>query len=476
MIKSHLEGHGYGETSLVATSLCCDELARPLERELTNLYGSYFAFGGLAGFPFGGVTAFNAMAHHIPDGGSCVVVYGPHVGVDRNGTVGTVERRGRMKCGGCCGSGVAAHTYVQSVMKGQAKIIDPPMDPLDAQQSYVSSMLLPYGPRLAAASDPMTQLPFALFDAQDELMRKIIAKGCSSVSGEGKIAMIGGIQINTPPGMSDYFMPLRFDVLNNKGIVVDRIIRAPSSETTSMIMQSFPKAIPNAALVNKLTKVLGEFGFGNNSLLATSLCCDEVNRTLETELCAVFGDHFNMGGLAGFPFGGVTSFGAMAHHIPDGGSCIIVYGPHVGVDGSGKVGTVERRGRAKGGTCCGSAVAAAMYVATVFKGGAEVCIPVDPLDSQQAFVGKMLLPHAERLDHAKEPMVELPYALFDAQDELMQRIVAKGCSEIGNNGTIALLGGIQINTDEGTSDYFLPIRFDLLNNKGDVIKKLSFEA
>jgi hypothetical protein len=34
-------------------------------------------------------------------------------------------------------------------------------------------------------------------------------------------------------------------------------------------------------------------------------------------LVDAFGHHFNLGGLAGFPFAGVTGFGAMAHPIPD---------------------------------------------------------------------------------------------------------------------------------------------------------------
>eukprot|EP00957_Ditylum_brightwellii_P104699 7979346-Ditylum_brightwellii.AAC.1 len=118
-----------------------------------------------------------------------------------------------------------------------------------------------------------------------------------------------------------------------------------------------------------------------------------------------------MGGLAGFPFGGKTSFGAMAAHIPDGGSCLVVYGPHVGVDSTGKVGTVERRGRANGGSCCGSAVAAAGYVGSVFNGDAEEASPpTAALDAQQYFVGSMLLPYAERLEESEEKMVELPYA------------------------------------------------------------------
>ena len=45
-----------------------------------------------------------------------------------------------------------------------------------------------------------------------------------------------------------------------------------------------------------------------------------INRGLETKLAQKFGGNsFSMGGLAGFPFGGVTSFGAFAHHIPNPG-------------------------------------------------------------------------------------------------------------------------------------------------------------
>jgi hypothetical protein len=65
------------------------------------------------------------------------------------------------------------------------------------------------------------ELPYALFDAQDELMQKIVAKGCSNVAGNGKIALLGGIQINTPEGMADYFLPLRFDIRDNRGVVFD---------------------------------------------------------------------------------------------------------------------------------------------------------------------------------------------------------------------------------------------------------------
>lgn len=51
-------------------------------------------FGGLAGVPFAGKTGFNAFASHVPDDGNLLVLYAPHVGMDKMGNLGSVERKG----------------------------------------------------------------------------------------------------------------------------------------------------------------------------------------------------------------------------------------------------------------------------------------------------------------------------------------------------------------------------------------------
>jgi len=245
---------------------------------------------------------------------------------------------------------------------------------------------------------------------------------------------------------------------------------SPSEKVASV----FPTALTNAAFVDNLTFALHQHGFSNETtLVATSLCCDEVNRDLEKDLKHAYGDHFSMGGLAGFPFGGVTAFCAMAHHIPTNGNCIVLFGPHVGVDSDGVVGKVNRRGRLESGACCGSATAAADYVHRVCRGDcAEHCSPVEALDAQQTFVGNILLPYGTRLAEAADPAVELPLALYDAQKDLMARIVARGVSAVGENVQIALVGGIQVNTPAGTPDYFVPMTFDLLDHKGEKMADL----
>ena len=173
--------------------------------------------------------------------------------------------------------------------------------------------------------------------------------------------------------------------------------------------------------------------------------------------------------------GGVTSFGAMVSHVPDGGSCLVIYGPHVGVDWDAKVGTVNRRGKEKGGTCCGSAVAASRYVNSVYKGEVkEAAAPTQNVDAQQLYVGSVLLPYAQRLANAADPMIELPYSIFEPVDNLIQKILEKGAANAGNK-KIALLGGIQINTPAGISDYFLPLRFELRDSKNEVLENLFYE-
>jgi hypothetical protein len=243
----------------------------------------------------------------------------------------------------------------------------------------------------------------------------------------------------------------------------------------AMVTKAFPRAITNKELVDKVTAALAEFGYGETSLVATSLCCDEVNRTLEADFAKHYTDNFSMGGLAGFAFGGVTSFGAMAHHIPDGGSCLVVYGPHVGVDADGNVGAVNRRGRAAPGACCGSACAALGHVCGVVNGEVKAADPsvyADPVECQQAMVGNLLMPYAEKLSKSSAPMVDLPLALYDAQKKLMNSIIAAGCQEVAGEGKIALLGGIQINTPNPESDFFLPLDFEVRSNANASIKDL----
>jgi len=239
-----------------------------------------------------------------------------------------------------------------------------------------------------------------------------------------------------------------------------------------MVKTTFPGAITNKKLENKVVHILARKGFeGDNTLLATSLCCDELARCLEDDLGKVYGKNFFLGGLAGFPFAGNTGFGAMSAHIPDNGFCLIVQGPHVGITQTGLVGKVEREGIKLVDNCCGSAIAASNYLKGITEGGATITTNIQSFsDFQQGAVQELILPHGKRLADAEVRMKELAYALFESQDMLLQDIISAGKGGL-KEGT-AVLAGIQINTGPTTMDYFHPLRFDYIDNKGNVVEDL----
>lgn len=74
----------------------------------------------------------------------------------------------------------------------------------------------------------------------------------------------------------------------------------------AMITSIFPGALSNKELEERVVETLSEeLGYtSDNTLLATSLCCDELARRLEHDFRNIYGKNFNLGGLAGFLFAG----------------------------------------------------------------------------------------------------------------------------------------------------------------------------
>lgn len=251
---------------------------------------------------------------------------------------------------------------------------------------------------------------------------------------------------------------------------------SPSSvkDVMSKAKTAFPGVITAHQLARSLDVILSSLGVEKtNTLLATSFSGDEVNRDVEDELRALFGQNFNMGGIGGFPFGGQTALGSLAHHVPENGTCLIVYGPHVGIDFDGVIGRVNRRGHHGSGACCNTALASLAYVKAV-RAGEQIHSPdpSDPIDAQQVFVDSALLEHGERLEKAENPNIELPHAMYDCIETFFKRLMKKCARDFRDNVTIVMLGGIIVNTPEGTPEYFLPKKFNLCNNTGEVAHDL----
>ena len=71
-----------------------------------------------------------------------------------------------------------------------------------------------------------------------------------------------------------------------------------SQEFEDIVQSTFPGAITNQVLVQNTVSLLSKKGYdGENTLLATSLCCDELARKLEDDFNGIYGKNFNLGGL-----------------------------------------------------------------------------------------------------------------------------------------------------------------------------------
>jgi hypothetical protein len=247
---------------------------------------------------------------------------------------------------------------------------------------------------------------------------------------------------------------------------------AEDPEFDRLVQSKFPGAISNKELATRVTGLLEEKGFSPaNTLLATSVCADELARELEDEFVVIYGTNFNLGGLSGFPFAGNTGWGAMSAHVPDNGFCLTIHGPHVGITKDGLIGKVERSGIALVDTCCGSAVAASNYLMSITDGTAAINPKLQSFsDFQQGAVQELILPFGKRLARAEDRMRELPYALYDSQEVMVTDIVNTGKASIKQG--LAILGGIQINTGPDTLDYFHPLRFDYFDADGNLVENM----
>ncbi|PTN08186.1 hypothetical protein [Mangrovibacterium marinum] len=191
--------------TIAAYSLCPDELNNPVVEKIRELFGPAFALGGISGYPFTGVTGFNAFGDHIPDGGNAFIFYGPHIGIDaaRNGYVHRVgQQRDTLSCGAALGA------YQQLVESGGAK---PELNHADYQQWRIKQMFLPHLneiPQLA----PELKLVDLVYGESHAFVLEQAARIKEQFNAR-RMFLLGGVVLNTPLTLADYIQLRSFDVL-----------------------------------------------------------------------------------------------------------------------------------------------------------------------------------------------------------------------------------------------------------------------
>lgn len=258
---------------------------------------------------------------------------------------------------------------------------------------------------------------------------------------------------------------------------------ASSSPFEAGMRKSFPGSMPNSAVALRVASALKERGYtATNTLFASSVCSDEINDTADSIVADLQNKMqvdgvFNLGGLGGLPFVGITGMGAFLSHCPEQGKVFIVFGPHVGIDAKGTVGTVERIGQDGPHTSCGAGIGA--YKAIMGK-------PVT--DEDMAFIGTkdfqeeyIIAKLRDRLDvlRGKEPSDEtvtyVTNKMYDLVWEMLRGEINAYTTKDGfwkNTSEVTLLGGIVVNRGHGQGtpggeDFFQPLMLKSLTQAGE---------
>ena len=450
------------ENTLFGKSLCPDEICHE-EGDLPDLLakhystlGASFSLSGLGGVPFTGRTGFAAFAHHVPKGGNVVVVFAPHVAISPKGEVGRYQRDGQEGLSTACGACIGALKAVEAERGPDDPICCPPCaKPLDESDYQMQTIVHHVRERLdAIGAHPSGKMVGLILEVYELARTRMLAMADLGQLNGGQLALLGGVQINMPRPMEDFFLPLSFELRCEGKPVVDLLPyllpqvgslapRSPAGDggtwtrpaeasasvdatawachleltgkkpseserailesATASVRANFAGAVVSEALVSKMEAALAVFGYTQeNTLFGSSLCPDEIcheEGDLPDLLAKRYSAEFSLSGLGGVPFTGRTGFAAFAHHAPKDGHVLVVFAPHVAISPEGEVGRCQRDGQDGLSTACG------------------------------ACIGALKAVEAERAASAKEaegeeaPAARAPPPIADAADYQMQTIV-----------------------------------------------------
>lgn len=231
----------------------------------------------------------------------------------------------------------------------------------------------------------------------------------------------------------------------------------PANSVEAHIRAHYPNALPVTAFRQSAFGALErELGVHlPQVLLATSICADDIvwvsdaDGNIETQHATqeLLGP-FEMGGLAGLPFAGLTGMTAYAHHIPDDGAACIVYGPHIGITDSGKLGMVLRPGQHVESPACGALALALRH----FQSSPEYEPILDEDDAQETLLELRLRPYRARFLAADDPLKAATELVYDTIDRLIYRYL-HAVKDQFRCEYIALFGVLIVNTSPEHEDY-----------------------
>ncbi len=208
-ILNEIEKHGMSPEKCVwGTSVCSDEVNNSLD-SLSRHFAAPgpFRFGGISGIPFSGKTGFRAFSSHIPDDGGAIIVYGPHIGISKEGIAGEILREGQSAHSTCCGSLIAG---LQNVKDGNVLMISHD----DYQQGQVNKLLIENYEEIKESDSQIKKVTEIAFNQIKRELTDIVS-ACLENLRDSPVLLIGGIVINTDVEQEDYFEIRDISVFNS---------------------------------------------------------------------------------------------------------------------------------------------------------------------------------------------------------------------------------------------------------------------
>jgi len=213
--RNYIPGKTILGYSICATENKCPDiqLIRNLQNKLVLRKNNIFNLGGLASLPIVGRTDFDSFVKYSPYDGKMLVVFGPQVGISKDGDVGLTERNNGTK--EVSGSFGMARAAIKTIWQ-----TDPTLSKLDLQKQTIIENLeekLEGIDLRNADNDTVTFATYKIYRAAWDLLRAQILEEITLQEGfwgvVSEITILGGISIG-----DDTFQPLLYCTLNQNGI------------------------------------------------------------------------------------------------------------------------------------------------------------------------------------------------------------------------------------------------------------------
>ena len=237
-------------------------------------------------------------------------------------------------------------------------------------------------------------------------------------------------------------------------------------QTEDILKRTFPDAMTGPAFADSaINYIQRKYHIPPGKILmGASLCVDDIIYTKNFRLNPKVKGPFNLGGLGGLPFTGVSGLGAFAHHIPEDGMMFLLIAPHIGYSENKGWGYVLRHEQHEASTCCGA------LMGTLDKLQKGTLRPeIKEEDYQGGKIAQLTLAHQQEILSAKDQIITLTkITAKQAEQEIRSHIVDTHMEHIKY---VVLVAGIMINTDYSYSDYLSVNHFMVY----DVAKKAIVE-